>query len=690
MAEGLTVRRRTRRGTTRRRGARLLAAVTGAALVGSAMVGIGAPAAGAATGTVTDATFEWAVSDEANAASFNGQCNFWSAGQSDGTAGTYVATNGNATVVKLNAADQYVPISDYGSRCKDKLGDPVNFLGGVAAKRLGQKVRFTGGTGTLDPATGATTIQWTGTFTVNFYGTLVPFWITNPRLVVDTGGAGTITASMGGYASDQANPDVKVPLPATSGVVIARFAGLDTRNTTGFSATPSYAGVPYDVDPATGQSPQNRVNAGWGAWPAPFVDFQMATGLGSYWYSSGGSIDVRKPPTAVTVGFGTFHAPAGPTTTVTPGTDLDPSLPQSLLVAGTGFTGFAPAEQGVYTGLVSAAKWQPGQAPNPADFIGTTYTPKVALVGGALSTTVVVPAGAVTDPAATYGVATFCAHACSASNRAFDSFTPVDFVTPDPAQGRVGSGYDTVLPGFAGVAPYTWSLKSGSLPPGLTLDAATGRVSGTPTTEGRFKAVLTVTDAKAPKAARVNRTLAVAVAPRDLRVVTAALPAVDLRVPYSQQLVADGGVAPYRFKVTDGTKPQGIAVTGAGLVKGTSKTPGTHTFTVTVTDAFKFSATRTFTVAVAPAAVTVVIDQASLPHATVGQAYATTLTASGGTAGPYRFKRVSGTLPAKVKLGADGTIAGTPAKVGTSTFSVTATDRYGYVSAPVGLTVTVG
>lgn len=291
---------------------RILAASIATMLAGAGLVVAGAQPAAAAPGTVTGATFEWRFSDETNAAAFNGQCNFWSAGKSDGTAATYTATNGNATVLKLNAAGGYDPISGYASRCLDRTGQPVNTVNGPGARRLGQKVRFTGGTGTLDPATGAATIQWTGTFSINFYGTLVPFWIVNPKLTVDAAGNGTVTATVGGYASDQSNPDVRVLLPDTPNVVIATLRGVASANTTGFTSTPVYEGVVYDADPKWGQAPQNRTTPGWGSWPTSFVDFQMQAGLGSYWYTSGGQADVRKPPFPITVGYGTF-TPGQPT-----------------------------------------------------------------------------------------------------------------------------------------------------------------------------------------------------------------------------------------------------------------------------------------------------------------------------------------------------------------------------------------
>src|ERR1700761_7123080 len=55
--------------------------------------------------TVTNASFEWTISREADHGTpAPGLVNYWSAGQSDGTAATYTATNGGATVLKKNAS----------------------------------------------------------------------------------------------------------------------------------------------------------------------------------------------------------------------------------------------------------------------------------------------------------------------------------------------------------------------------------------------------------------------------------------------------------------------------------------------------------------------------------------------------------------------------------------------------------
>lgn len=46
---------------------------------------------------------------------------------------------------------------------------------------------------------------------------------------------------------------------------------------------------------------QVRTGPYWGSFPKSFVDFQQTTGLGAYWYSSGGAADPYKPALPITV-----------------------------------------------------------------------------------------------------------------------------------------------------------------------------------------------------------------------------------------------------------------------------------------------------------------------------------------------------------------------------------------------------
>lgn len=75
------------------------------------------------------------------------------------------------------------------------------------------------------------------------------------------------------------------------------------------------------------------------------------------------------------------------------------------------------------------------------------------------------------------------------------SITPevLDIVCPTTTT-SIGVAYDSFFTATGGTPPYTWSIVSGSLPPGLTLNALTGELSGTATATGTFPYTVRVTD----------------------------------------------------------------------------------------------------------------------------------------------------------------------------------------------------
>lgn len=77
--------------------------------------------------------------------------------------------------------------------------------------------------------------------------------------------------------------------------------------------------------------------------------------------------------------------------------------------------------------------------------------------------------------------------------------------------GTVNAAYSVTLSGVGGVLPYTWSVLTGSLPFGLTLNGSTGSISGTPTTAQTANFTIQLAD-NAAHTATAAFTLTIAVA----------------------------------------------------------------------------------------------------------------------------------------------------------------------------------
>lgn|GEM_PF-1374772 len=252
---------------------------------------------------------------------------------------------------------------------------------------------------------------------------------------------------------------------------------------------------------------------------------------------------------------------------------------------------------------------------------------------------------------------------------ALSTSVPLTLTAGDPAAGTVSSAYDSAFVTVAGGAgPYTYAATG--LPGGLTMDAATGAVTGTPTEAGTFTVTVTVTDGNGGSDS-TTVTLVVA-EPVVLSLTTPAAGTVDS--PYDDTFVTvSGGVAPFSYAATG--LPAGLTIDAAtGAVTGTPTARGTHTVTVTVTDAGGRADTQTADLVIATQPLELTLGTPAT--GTVGADYVSTFVAANGGAGPYTYAAQD--LPAGLSIDpSTGAVTGTPSSAGDAGVTITVTDADG-------------
>jgi hypothetical protein len=163
--------------------------------------------------------------------------------------------------------------------------------------------------------------------------------------------------------------------------------------------------------------------------------------------------------------------------------------------------------------------------------------------------------------------------------------------------GTLNQPYSQTVAAAGGTSPYSWSVSSGALPAGLQLSAATGTISGTPTSVGNFSFIILVTDAQQNIA---RQSLAINIVnPANPVVVTSGNFTGDVLVAFSQTLTATGGTPPYTWSIASGTLPGGLQLNSTtGVISGTPSPGGTSQVTFTATDAGGQTGSKTITITI--------------------------------------------------------------------------------------------
>jgi hypothetical protein len=152
--------------------------------------------------------------------------------------------------------------------------------------------------------------------------------------------------------------------------------------------------------------------------------------------------------------------------------------------------------------------------------------------------------------------------------------------------GAEQSRYLMAIHASGGVAPYSWIVTEGRLPPGLVLDASSGVLSGTAILPGVFHFVIQVSDAAARASAQE---FVLTILPeKPLTILTTTCPDAYLNETYRCALEASGGVPSYIWSLGFSSLPPGLSFHApSGTISGRPAISGPFQLQVQVTDAMQ-------------------------------------------------------------------------------------------------------
>jgi hypothetical protein len=438
-----------------------------------------------------------------------------------------------------------------------------------------------------------------------------------------------------------------------------------------------YGGVPYSQQfQATGGS---GTGYSWAVTTVVVSPSTVGLSLSSGGLLSGASpiagtanFTVQVTDSASDIGSSSFSVTINPALTITTGA----TLPQ-------GFAGVAYSQSlGASGGSGSNYSWSVTSGSSSLTAVGLTLSN-----GGLLSGSTPVAGNASFTAKVIDGVGNTSSQTFSVKINAGIAIT-----TPNPLPS------DIVNQPYAGVtftagggsgSGYTWTQTAATLPAGMSFNAATAALTGTPSATGSFSLSLKVKDSVGNTA---SETFTFSVYPV-LSFTPTSLPTAYVGTPYSQSLSGQGGSGSgYTYTITLGGNTLtnvGLTLNSAGLIAGTPTATGSPSFTVKVTDGSgdTASANVSFTVSAGVSITT----SSPLPSGYAGTAYSQALTATGGSGSGYTWTVTSGATSLTavgLTLSNGGLVAGSSPVAGNASFTAEVTDGLGN-TASHSFTVTI-
>ena len=264
--------------------------------------------------------------------------------------------------------------------------------------------------------------------------------------------------------------------------------------------------------------------------------------------------------------------------------------------------------------------------------------------------------------------------------------SPTNFTAQTPSTGTSGTPYSYTFAANGFPSP-TFSVVSGALPPGLTLDPVNGTLTGTPTVSGSFGPITIQASNGSGSLNSTPFTITVNGAPTAFSAQTPGSGVVG--TPYTYTLAANGLPAP-AYSIVSGALPTGLSLSGAGVISGTPTVAGTFgPITVQASNSGGSVNTSAFSITIsATGTAPTLFTAGSPPSGLVSNSYAYTFAANGSPA--PSFSLVSGSFPPGLTLnGTNGLLSGVPTVAGVfGPITLQALNGFGNVnSSPFTITI---
>jgi hypothetical protein len=225
-----------------------------------------------------------------------------------------------------------------------------------------------------------------------------------------------------------------------------------------------------------------------------------------------------------------------------------------------------------------------------------------------------------------------------------------------------------------------WSISSGSLPNGMTINADTGVISGTPTQAGSFSFTVKLTDADGEIATKLESIQVIAPPVITTSPTSYKLYVSEVATILSTAAKGTGDILSSGAWTATGL-PSGLSIDPAtGTISGTPSVTGTFTVTEKVTDVNSLFDTKVLTIKVVrKPSITTSLPLVALVKDVTASTISQSTTAGSAAIPNFGAWSISdGSLPAGLTLNPDtGAITGTPSVTGVFSFTVKLVDADG-------------